>query len=98
MRRTTRLPVRVLDALAMRFANSGSPPRAVYVGDLASTPPPKTPPPEDPAVLSEIEVSAPGRGGKAKTKTNRHSTAARNPARGATKETEIERRIRKPER
>ena len=55
MRRTTRLPVRVLDALAMRFADSGSPPRAVYVGDLASTPPPKTPPPEDPAVLSEME-------------------------------------------
>ncbi len=56
MRRLTRLPRRVLDALAQHFADSGTSPRGgVYTGDIASSPPPREPPPDQPAVLSEME-------------------------------------------
>ncbi len=55
MRRTTRLPVRVLDALAARFPASSLARGRVYVGDIASTPPPKKPLPDQPQVLSEME-------------------------------------------
>ena len=55
MRRLTRLPVRVLDALAMRFPAARLARGAVYVGDIASTPPPKTPPPISRKSLSDEE-------------------------------------------